>query len=236
MSTVSDLITDSLRLIGVVADGESATAAEAATALRSLNRMISRWSTENLLIYAIVREEFTLTPSAQSYTLGSGATFNTTRPMRIERATIEDQSTSDTPESPLQILSVDEWASITAKAIESDIPTKIFFSGSYPYETLSLWPVPSAANKLVLYSLKPLSSFSAISDSVSLPNGYEDAIVYNLAVRLAAEYNREPSAYVANEASESIASIKRVNIRPSYLSCDAGVLSRSSFYDIMLGE
>lgn len=236
MATVRDLIKGSLRLIGAIATGETPSADEQADGLSSLNRMLDRWSAENLLIYAVVREEFTLTPGTQSYTIGSSGTFNTSRPVRIERATIEEQS-GDTPEYPVEILSLDEWALITTKNTQSEIPSKLFAEGTYPLDTLKLWPVPSAANKIVLYSLKPLTAFSAVGDTVSLPSGYEDAIVYNLALRLAPEYGKQPDAAIVIEATEAKENIKRMNIKPQYLSCDPGVLSRGGGgFNIMTGE
>lgn len=231
MATAADLIKASLRLLGVTAAGETPAASELADGLSSLNRMISRWSAEGLLIHAEVREEFSLVAGTQSYTIGSSGTFNTTRPIQILKAMIEDQS-SGTPEYPVEIINVDQWAAIHIKSTQSPIPTKLYASGSYPLETLSLWPVPSATNKLVLYSLKPLTAFAAGSTDVSLPEGYEDAIVYNLAQRLAPEFSKEPSAAIVMEALESKANIKRMNIKPMYLECDAGVLSRSGLFDI----
>jgi hypothetical protein len=234
VATVRELINDSLALIGVLADGETATASEQASALRSLNRMMGRWSSENLLIHAKVRETFTLTSGQQSYSMGSGGDFNTTRPMRIEHAGIVESGGSS--EIPISILNLEEWALITVKTTQSSFPTGLYAEGTYPTETIKVWPVPNTGCTLVLYSWKPLSSFASVNTDVSLPPGYEDAIVYNLAVRLAPEYEKEPSAALLLEADESKGNIKRMNIQPQYMSCDAAVLSRSGPFNIYTGE
>src|SRR5690349_13893473 len=100
MATVRDLFKDSLKLIGALAAGETPTSTEMTDGLRVLNRMIGQWNTQNLLIYTRVIEEFTLTPSTGSYTIGSSGTFNTSRPMEILNAKLEDQSQTPTLEMP----------------------------------------------------------------------------------------------------------------------------------------
>jgi hypothetical protein len=235
--TGRDVVKASLRLLGVLASGEAPSASEASDALESLNRMISNWSTESLLIYARVRETFTLTPGTSSYTMGSGGTFNTTRPLSIESASIELQSTSPKQEFPLNVLEITEWAAITAKDLTATIPTDVYVEMTNPQATVNLWPVPTAANKIALYSVKELSSISTLDTALAFPPGYEEAIVYNLAVRLAPEYGRPVSAEVATVATESKANIERLNARPRYLRADSGLLvgNRAGF-NFITGE
>jgi hypothetical protein len=220
--TGRELVTAALRLLGVVAPGESLAASEATDGLSSINRMLSSWSTEGLLIYAVTREEFSLVAGTQSYTMGTGATFSTTRPVKINRAMIEVQS-SPTVEYELRILTPEEWAFIPAKDQSSDIPTSLYPEGTYPNETLNLYPKPSAAHKLVLYSQKPLTQISTLDTSISLPPGYEEALVYNGAIRLAPEYGRMLSTEVVAIAGESKSNLKRQNHRPRFLQVDAAL-------------
>lgn len=236
MSTVRDIIRDALLEIGVLGEGETPSADAQAGVLRSLNRMLSGWSTENLLLYEKVREEFTLVAGTAAYTIGeSAATFNTVRPITLEEAKIEIQG-SNPFEVPLNILNIQEYAAIALKGSGSNIPTDLFLSGSYPNETMTLYPVPAEANKLVLYSLKPFSAFAAVSDSVSFPPGYEDAIINNLALKLCPSYGKEPSMTLLSAAMESKANIKRKNIKPVYLTCDQAVLGNSRSFNIYSGE
>ena len=58
--TVRDLINGSFRLLGTLASGEQATAAEAADALASLNSLLDSWKLEALLVYAILPQTFPL--------------------------------------------------------------------------------------------------------------------------------------------------------------------------------
>lgn len=229
---VRDLIAGSLRLIGAIASGENPQAAEFADALNSLNGMLESWSTDGLLVYTTNREVFPLVPSKQSYTMGPLGDFNTSRPVQISEASVQQNGI----ELPIDILNLQEWAEITLKTTPSTLPQCIYSEGTFPLETINVWPIPTVANNLVLYSLKPIASFASINDVVSLPPGYSRAIRYNLALELAPEFGREPSALVGVAASESKADIQRQNTEPVYMKSDAIGLSNSKSYNYLTGR
>lgn len=236
MATARDVIKGSLRLIGAIAQGETPSADAASDALSALNDMLGDWSTQSLLIYAKVREEFSLIGSQQAYTMGPSANFNTTRPIKIEQALIKIVGSSLTTELPIEIVNLKQWSDIQVKATASSIPTKLYAEGTFPNETINLWPIPSAANTLVLYSWKPFTAFATLDTAVSLPPGYAKALRYGLALELAPEYGTEPSQLVALQAIESKESIKRMNIKPQLLEVDAAATDRNSAWNWMTGE
>lgn len=233
--TGRDLVSASLRLIGALAPGETLEAQEATDGLAALNRMIGSWSTESLLIFARVRESFAITASVQSYTMGVGGDFNTSRPQKIDEAYLSVAG-STTVEYPVRILSLSEWASIGVKSISSEIVTDLYAEGTYPLETINLYPNPSVANSLVLWSWKPLTSVTTLDTVISLPPGYEEALIYNLAIRLSPEYGRPVVAEVASIATDSKAAIKRMNHKPSYLRVDDVPADHGSGFNILTGD
>lgn len=220
MSTARDLIKDSMLLIGAIASSETPTADEQADGLRFLIRMLASWSTEGLAVHTRVREEFTLTPSDGSYTMGASGDFNTTRPIQIEIATIEDQSVSPTTEWPIEIITLAQWAAIVTKDLTAVYPTRLYADAGNPLTNIYLWPVPTVANKLVLYSWKPFSAIASANTTVDLPPGYEEAIVYNLSIRLAPQYGKVAAAEVIQVAADAKESIKRLNVKPAFLAAD----------------
>jgi hypothetical protein len=234
--TARELIKGSLRLLGVIAQGETPSADEMADGLFALNDMVDSWSTENLIIPARVREVFILTSGQQLRTMGPSGNFNTTRPIEIESATIEVQDAGGLSESPLDIINLKQWSEISEKNVESSIPTKLYIEHTSPLLKLYFWPVPSAANKAVLYSSKPLTSFANLNDTITLPPGYQKALKYNLAIDLGPEYGRTPSAEIVNGAVESKENIKRRNIKPVFMECDSAVLSCGSGFDYRTGD
>lgn len=235
MATARDHITRALRLIGAVASGETAQASELADGITALNGMLGSWANERLMVNALVREELTLVAGTAQYTVGTGGTFSTTRPQKIERAGLEIQSPS-VVEIPMKIITVDEYAAISQKDLQSEIPQMVYLDDAYPLATLSFWPVPSTTNHFVMYSWKPITAIADASDSMSLAPGYDDAVDYNLAVRLAPEYGKSVSQEVANLAMVTKAHIKSMNIKPIYLKSDAAVIPRVTNYNIYTGE
>lgn len=230
--TVATFIKDALRTIGAIASGETPTASESADALSTLNRLLSSWSAEGFLIYESKRESFDLVASQSSYTWGSGANFNSARPYFIDKVNVE----KDDQEYPVEILrSTSQWASVGNKTLTSTLPSKIYASGTYPNETLYVWPVPTEANSLVIHSQKPFTAYAATSETVTLPPGYEEAVLYNFCVRLAPEFGVPLDPTIATLANDLKANIQRKNIKPSYMKNDAYRASGAS-YDIYRGE
>jgi hypothetical protein len=217
------MITEILKTLGAVAPGESCTASEAVDGLAVINRMISSWSTEGLLIYTRTREAVALTPGTASYTMGTSGTYSSTRAQAIEEALIRDETVSPAIESPVEILSLEQWVAIQQKDTTAALPTSLYHDGGYPLETITLYPKPTVAHKLVLYSLKPLSALS-LDVEVSLPPGYEEALIFNGAMRLAPQYGKVASNEVVMVATEAKAGLKRANQRPAYLSVDAALV------------
>ena len=70
--TVSDLLTLSLKRIGVVARGNVPDADNLVDALSTFNDFIDGCAAENLLIWSETRTTFTITASTRDYFVGSG--------------------------------------------------------------------------------------------------------------------------------------------------------------------
>ena len=232
--TGREWVAASLRLLGVLAPGETPAAQEATDGLAALNRMLSSWSLDELLIPAKVREVFTLTASDGSYTMGSSGDFNTSRPVAIENAAIRDESVTPAVETPIAILTKDEWAAIPVKEIDG-FPTGIYPEGTQPTETINIYPRPTAGLKLVLYSRKELTQVSTLDTVISVGPGVERAMIYNGSVELAPEYGKSVSAEVAKVATDSLGAIMSANHRPNFLSVDPALL-RSGSFNMTTGE
>lgn len=226
--TGRELLSASLRLIGALAPGESLAASVATDGLASINRMLDSWSNEALMLYSVVREEFLLTASDQSYSMGDGGDFDTDRPVEIESASIKIGSGSSSIEYEMTILSASEWAAIIQKEMSTSIPQFIYIDHGSPLATINIYPKPTTVYYLVLYSTKQLSEI-ALDAEVTLPPGYEEAIVYNGAKRLAPEFGRVVPAEVSEIAIESKANIKRKNHESSYLRVDNALITTKKF-------
>lgn len=232
MSTVRDLIRASMRKLGVLSSGETGSADEIEDGRMALNSMLDGWSTEKLLVYALTREEFSLAGSQQDYLIGPSGDFATPRPVSIQSAFVKQSNA----ELPVNILTIGDWNQISVKDVSGTFPTKLYYEPTSPSGKISVWPKPASTSTLVLYTLKPITSFSNVSDVVSFPTGYERAIIFNLAIELAPEYGRSAPAEVVTIATASKAAIKSINMQPEFLGVDQSLLSSGAIYNIMTGE
>lgn len=206
-------------LLGVLGEGETPSADQLRDGIDALKDLLASWGTEGFVVPSRVREEFALVAGQASYTVGAAGTFNTARPVEIEAASIKDENSNPAAETPLEVITLAEWAGIPLKEMTGQ-PTKIYRQGTFPLETIYLYPVPDAAKKLVLYSRKALLSIANANTTLDLPDGYARAIRYNLAVELAPEYSKPVPNEVAAIAVESKTNIVRLNGEPSYLEVD----------------
>lgn len=214
-TTALDIINNSLRVLQVASPDVVLTAAEASNALDTLNLMIDSWSNEPMMINHVVKDSLILTPGQAQYTIGTSGNINTDRPIQIESSTI----TISNSELPLSIVSYDDWAVIRLKTI-SAYPDTLYFDTAYPLGIINLYPVPSTATTLTLYSLKPFTKFTDLTSIFSLPPGYARAMKYQLAIELAPEYQTSAGPDVIALAQAAKAGIKRVNKRTITMQLD----------------
>lgn len=240
MSSVRDLITDALIEIGAAAPQQAPSAEDMQFAMRSLNRMLEAWNTEGLMVYTLNRETFPLTGGQQHYTLGGSASAanwqsaSFARPVRIDQASIILNTNPTLPiEIPLAIMNDDEWQELTVKQTPSNFPLKIWISGNFPLNDVWLWPVPTdATNQIMLASWGLVDAFTNLSDVVRLPQGYEDAIVSGLAVRLSTSYGGAPTQELFNRAQTAVARVKAFNSaqEPTYMGFDSALIGNAGSY------
>lgn len=218
--TVRELIRKSMLLGGLIASGESMTDDEANDAFISLNDMIESWSTEGLLIFNSVREAFDLVSGTQGYLMGSSMTWNSSKPLNIDGVSV----LSGGVEYTLRIYTLEEWQNISQKSLTSQIPEGVYIEENADSVKFYFYPTPSDSSvDAVIYSKKPLSAFTSLSQTVNLPQGYARALRYDLAIELMQEYGREPSAVVVEKTNEIKGALKRDNIDAPRLDNDLGV-------------
>lgn len=222
MTTARSIIKKSLQKIGVLVKQEEPTADEVNDALDSLNAMLSSWSNRSLLVYARVWENFPLIANQSTYTIGTGGDFNTTRPIFINDCYVRLGGT----DYPVSVVDDNAYNAVAFKAL-SGIPEIVNFDNAYPLAKLRFYLVPTAGLTFYMSSEKELTQF-ALDDVVSLPAGWELALVWNLAIQLAPEYGAQVTPEMqalAMQAMESITNnIARVKTM-DYSRDDRGVFN-----------
>jgi hypothetical protein len=240
--TLRDLLRSSFRLIGVLHEGQGPNTDDITDALTVLNSMLTTWSVDRLNIFQIRRDVYSLAANQQTYQIGDGAPdFNAARPIRIDgAAVIYSPSGVYQPELPLGIWTVQQWEQLRIKNIPSTIPTNLYPDNAYPFCNLNVWPIPTISLPFVLYTWAALNAglaVGALDTELSFPPGYEDAIRYNLAVRLAPEWDKKLREDVSMLAKESKMFIQSLNAPAPVLQCDPAIAgNRGGGWSFLTGD
>jgi len=203
MGTVAaDVITPAFRKINI----DSPTVTHMSNALTSLNELISMWGADGMN-YVPVAESFSITAADGEYTIGSGGDFDTVRPLRINTCYLRD---SDSYDYPVGVMSASEYANIRNKSL-SLRPTKVYLLPEYPLAKLIFNTLPDASYTGYFEFTKNFTEYAATTTAFGLPPEYKEALVYNLALSLAADWDRVVSQFVASRALETKLIIERLN-------------------------
>jgi hypothetical protein len=224
-------------LCGVVAEGESVPAAQAQHALRTLNRLLDTWRLDSMLVYAIDRQVLSLTANVGTYTIGTGGTWNVERPVRIESAAWLDTTQSPALEIPLRVLTDEEYQGISLKGLTSSLVTWLYYDQAYPLGNVIAWPVPTVGRQIVLYLWHPLASIASTATTLSVPVGYENALLYNLAVHLAAAYRVALQSPTPELAVSTLAAVQAQNSSSPLMAFPSALVGRGrGGFNYLTGE
>lgn len=242
--SASDLSSQALRKLGVLAQGQTASGAQGADALETLNQLVDGWRIDGKVsILAYTRNEYALTANTQRYTIGAGGNFNQTRPEWIEWArVIPDDTLADDEQTelPCELFTLQRWAAIVVKALTSTYPIGLYYDHAFDNATergnIDVWPIPDNSDAaLVLYAPSPLAQFADLDTDYDFAPMYPQALVYNLALHLAPEYGREVPDSLLRFAQESKALIEVNNLSIPEARIDAA-LRQAGGYDARSGS
>ena len=230
-----DAISAAARLAGILASGETLQGSEIADCLLIAQQMIDEWQADKLKIYTENSNTFPFVLGTQTYTFGPSGSFSIPiRPAHIDRMGCQILSNPSQPsEVPITMLDVDGWANVRVKNIAGSYPLFCYDDQAYPLRNLNFWVIPGLACNCVIYSWQPLLTWPDWNTTdITFPPAYAQAIKYNLAVCLAAEFKTQPDATTISIANSSLASLKELNLRSPILRCDPGLSGTGvSMYD-----
>jgi hypothetical protein len=226
MATISavDLIRLTLRDAGVNGAGQSPNAEDNNDAFRHLQMMLAQWQRKRWLIYHLIDVPL-LSTGANSYSIGIGGDFNVPRPDRIEAAFTRYIGSTST-DQPLTIIDArEDYNRISVKSISA--PSNcLFYDAAYPVGQVYFYPVPPAGLYGLHLTVKDtLSAFPDLTTNINLPDEYQEALLYNLAVRLRISYQLAPDPAVNMLAKAALATIRGANAQIPMLQMPSAVIS-----------
>jgi len=208
-----NLIDEAMIAAGQLAQGETASAADASYGLSLLNRMLETWNTRRVNVYAIEFADRTLTANLNPHLIGPGGSTNFVvpqRPVKIEAAQLVLNTSTPNVLQPIQIRDKDWYATLGIPALTSIFPTDLYYEPAWPEGKLYFSPVGTTAYAVRLHIWTLLSRLANLNAPVTLPPGYQDALTFNLALRLCIG-QKAPDAGLVDEARRALAAIQGVN-------------------------
>jgi len=232
LTTANDLIQLSLREAGIIGVGQTPGAEDINDSLRLLNAMMGQWSRRRWIVYHLVDVVFQAT-GALSYTVGPGGNFNTARPDKIESAFFRQtvQAPPNNVDYPLVPLwSREEYNLIALKSLAS-FPQAYFYDSAWPMGFLYVWPVPNDQYEIHISVKDALQTFPTLTTEINLPPEYEEALHYNLAVRLRPLFQLPADPQIIQLAKLALNTIKNANAQIPSLQLPSDLV-RGSQYNI----
>src|SRR6187402_2592676 len=168
--TAATLIRTSMQDLGVLGAGDAARGEDMTDALRRLQLLIGGWSLDPLTAARAAGEYFPTIPGKQHYSIGPGLDLDTVRPVGqqsiVGAGLVLNSGQPNAVEIPVGLMTYDQYIGIRVKELRSPLFTHVIYApgataprepapppGTKPFgvSVITLWPVPTEANPLVLY-------------------------------------------------------------------------------------
>jgi len=235
METAGDIINGSLRLLGVLAEGETPSAETSQDALRAMDQMIDSWNTERLSVFSTQDQVFTWPSGQLSRTLGPSGDFVGNRPVLLDDATyFLDPGTGVS--YGIKFINQQQYDGIAVKTVTSTFPQVIFVNMTYPDVEMFVYPRPTRDLEWHFISVEELTQPATLDTNLTFPPGYLRAFRYNLACELAPEFGVEPSPQVQRIAMTSKRNLKRINNPNDIMSMPYSLVATRQRYNIFAGN
>ena len=234
-TTAGDQINRALRLLGVLAEGETPSAAVSQDALAALNQMVDSWNTERLSVFSTQDQVFSWPASVRSRTLGPSGDFVGNRPILLDDATYF-RDPSNNVSYGIKIINQQQYDGIAVKTVTSTYPQVLWINMTYPDVEMYIYPVPTRLLEWHFVSVDELTNPATLATTLAFPPGYLRAFAYNLAMEIAPEFGVEPSPQVQRIAMTSKRNLKRINNPDDVMSMPYSLVATRQRFNVYAGN
>ena len=235
MTTAGDIIYGSLRLIGVLAEGETPSSETAQDALTAMNQMIDSWNTERLAVFSTIDQVETWPPGSRSRTFGPTGDIVGSRPVLIDDSTYF-RDPANGISFGLKLINQQQYNGIAVKTVTSTYPQVMWVNMTYPNIEMYVYPVPTKVLEFHIVSVQELAQPATLNTDLAFPPGYLRAFRYNLACELAPEFGVEPSRQVQRIAMTSKRNLKRINNPDDIMALPYSIVATRQRFNIFAGN
>lgn len=242
MATYSagDQINRALRLLGVLAEGETTSASVSQDSLMAMNQMIDSWNTERLAVFSTIDQIVNWPVDSINATLGPSGSLvrlngTAVRPILVDDATyFRDPQTNVS--YGIKLINQQQYDGIAVKTVTSTYPQVMFVNMTYPDIDIYLYPKPTRLLEFHFISVQTLSEPATLATTLAFPPGYLRAFTYNLAMEIAPEFGVEPSDQVKRIAMTSKRNLKRINNPDDVMAMPYSLVATRQRFNIYAGN
>jgi hypothetical protein len=149
------------------------------------------------------------------FTYTTPGNFKIPRPLRIRSSfTRVTNSAAAGLDYWFDIVSLDRYNEIGLKSVPGPWPYLCAYQQTFPLATLWVYPNPSIAGEVHLFTDLILSSFPTLTTPVNLPPGYNRALKKLLGLELCPLFGKTPSPQLILQAKEAKDLLKAQNVSP----------------------
>ena len=232
--TAGDQINRALRLLGVLAEGETPSAATSQDALMALNQLIDSWNTERLSTFVTQDQVYSWPAGEISRTLGPTGDFVGNRPILMDDATY--YKAPNGVSYGIKFINQQQYDGIAVKNVTSTYPQVCWVNMGFPDITLTVYPKPTQVLEWHMISVEELNNPATLSTVMYYPPGYLRAFTYNLAMEFAPEFGVEPSPQVQRIAMTSKRDLKRINNPDDVMALPYALVANRQRFNIYAGN
>ena len=233
--TAGEQINRALRLLGVLAEGETPSASVSQDSLMALNQMIDSWNTERLSTFVTQDQVYTWPAGLISRDLGPSGDFVGNRPIMLDDATyFRDPGTNVS--FGVKFINQQQYDGIAVKTVSSTYPQVCWVNMGFPDVTLTIYPRPTRDLEWHFVSVQELDRPADLSTVLFYPPGYLRAFTYALAMEIAPEFGVEPSPQVTRIAMTSKRDLKRINNPDDVMSMPYALVATRQRFNVYAGN
>ena len=232
--TAGDQINRALRLLGILAEGETPSASMSQDALMAMNQMIESWNTERLSVFCTQDQIFEWPSSQIKRTLGPTGDFVGNRPVLFDDATYFKAPSGVS--YGIKFINQQQYDGIAVKNVTSTYPQVIFANMTYPNVEMYVYPMPTQVLEWHFVSVQELTQPATLATALHFPPGYLRAFTYNLAMQFAPEFGVEPSPQVQRIAMTSKRDLKRINNPDDVMALPYALVANRQRFNIYAGN
>lgn len=240
MATALSIITDAMVEIGAYAPGEIIAARHEQLGLLRFQNQLNSWQTDMLTLNLQDRDLFTLTTGVSTFTIGPGGDLDTTRPVWVNGINYLNPGSSPANEVPMAPMGTDQYMALSQKTLTNALPQQYYYNGTFtptnPWAEVFIWPTVTQNVQLAIYLPRGIDVPAKLTTQVGGPQGYAEAFMYQLALRLCTPMSRPIPDGLPEMAAAAFARMKRPNVDPGLLAVDAALTPTwGSAFNVLTG-